>query len=185
MKNKFKLMTIIVLSMVILTGCGVKSPTKVVESYFSEIKKGENAEVANYMLNSVEETVEKDGDKETDPKMEEAMKIYMLSLDAKVLSEEIKDNKASVEIELKGINFSNIIMELLQEGLANAFSGNEMSAEDMNNSILEKIKTAKVETRTGKINLSKVDKEWKIETEDEDFISLIFGRAQELNNNLK
>ncbi|MEG1871028.1 MAG: hypothetical protein RR192_03430 [Peptostreptococcaceae bacterium] len=132
------------------------------------------------ILNSVEETKNTESDKE-DPKMEEAMKVYMSSLDVKVLSEDIKDDKASVEVELKGINFSNIIVEIFQETLAKAFSGNEITEEEMSSSILEKVKSAKIETRKGKINLSKTDKDWKIETDDEDFMTLIFGKSQEAN----
>ena len=52
----------------------------------------------------------------------------------------------------------------------------------MSNSILEKVKSGKVETRTGTVTLSKVDKEWKIDSEDESFMGLIFGKAQELDN---
>ena len=39
MKNKLKIMIVALLSMVIVTGCGTKSPTEVVNDYFNEIKK--------------------------------------------------------------------------------------------------------------------------------------------------
>lgn len=185
MKNKLKIMMMVVLSMFIVTGCATTSPTEVVNNYFEEIKKGENAEVTEYLLESVESTdagTESDDETEVDPKMDEAMKLYLSKIDAKVLSENIDKDKATVEVEVSGLNFSNIILELLEESLANAFSGVEMSDEDMSNSILEKIKSGKVETRTGTVTLSKVDKEWKIDSEDESFMGLIFGKAQELDN---
>ena len=40
MKNKLKIMMMVVLSMFIVTGCATTSPTEVVNNYFEEIKKG-------------------------------------------------------------------------------------------------------------------------------------------------
>lgn len=185
MKNKLKIMIVALLSMVIVTGCGTKSPTEVVNDYFNEIKKGENAEVTEYLLENIEskeDSTESNDETSQDPKIEEAMKLYLSKLDAKVLSENIDKDKATVEVELSGLNFSNIILEIVQESISNVFSGVEMSDEDMSNSILEKVKSGKVETRTGNITLSKVDKEWKINTNDESFMGLIFGKAHSQSN---
>ena len=179
--KKAKVILMVVLAMVIVTGCGSKSPTDVVNSYFSEIKSGKNDELTNYVL---ENTDTKDTETETaeetevDPKMEEAMELYFSKLNVKVLSENIDGDNATVEVEVIGLNYSNIIMELLQESLASAFNGVEMTDEDMSNSVLDKVNNGKEETRTGTISLSKVDKEWKINTEDESYMGLILGKAQ-------
>ncbi|MDK2562235.1 DUF4878 domain-containing protein [Romboutsia sedimentorum] len=181
MKNKLKLIIMVILSMAILTGCSGKSPSDVVESYFSEIKTGENADVTNYISDTIKENTDKKEEKaKEDPKMNEAMKIFMSNIDAKVLSEKIDGDNATVEVELKGFNLSNIVVEILQENLSNMFSGKELKEDEVSQSILEKVKTAKVETRKGTINLSKVDKKWKIKTDDK-AISLIFGKTEELN----
>lgn len=183
--KKLKMMLMIVLAMAIVTGCKAKSPTEVVDFYFSEIKKGENADLTNYLLESVESQsgdTEAKEEVEENPKMEEAMKIYLSKLNVKVLSEKIDGDNATVEVEASGLNFSNIIMEILQESLANAFNGVEITDEYMSNSVLEKVNSGKEETRTGTISLSKVDKEWKINTEDESFMGLILGKAQGFND---
>lgn len=182
--KKLKIMLMIVLSMVIVTGCGAKSPTEVVDNYFTQVKKGENADISKYLLENVESKSEEENveeDIEEDPKMEEAMKIYLSKLNAKVLSEKIDGDNATVEVEIKGLNFSNIIIEVIQESLSNAFSGTQMTEEDMSNSVLEKVNNGEEETRTGTISLTKVDKEWKINTEDENFMALILGQAKEFN----
>lgn len=183
--KKIKMILMVVLSMIVVVGCTSKSPTDVVNTYFSEIKKGENADLANYLLDSVksqEEDSEANEEAEEDPKMEEAMKIYLSKLNVKVLSEKIDGDNATVEVEVAGLNFSNMIIETLQESLANAFSGIEMTDEDMSNSILEKVKVGKQETRTGTISLSRVEKEWKINTDDESFMGLVLGKAQGFND---
>lgn len=86
--KKLKIMLMIVLSMVIAIGCTSKSPTDVVNTYFSEIKNGENADLAKYLLESVDsqdkDTENKEETKE-DPKMEDAMKTYLSKLNVKVL----------------------------------------------------------------------------------------------------
>lgn len=170
-----------------MCACGVCTlfgcPSEVVNSYFSEIKNGENADLANYLLENVE-TQSEDTEKETkeDPKMEEAMKIYLSKLNVEVLSESIDGDKATVEVDVSGLNLSNIILDILQESLSNAFSGTEITDEYMSNSILEKVNSGKEETRTGTISLSKVDKEWKINTDDESFMGLILGKAQGFND---
>lgn len=177
MKNRIKLVLIIALSMIALVGCKGESPTNVVESYFKEIKAGENADVAKYMLDNIENSKDADSSKESDPKMEETIKIYLSKLDAKVISEKIDGENATVEVELTGLNFGKIMVEVLQENLADMFGGNEAAADNLDNDFLEKVKTSKVETRKGKVNLTKEDKGWKIK-QDNDLNSLIFGSVE-------
>lgn len=179
MKNKLKLMVMILISMVVLAGCGSKSPSEVVDIYFKEVKKGENSDLEKYVFENMDKN--KKSEENKNPKMEEALNEYMSKIDVKVIKEEIKDDKASVDVELTGPNFANITMELLQESLANAFNGVEVKSDDMSNTILEKVKSGKIETRKGKINLTKVDKEWKIKN-DEDSMSLILGKSDTLKN---
>lgn len=185
MKNKIKLVLMVVLSMVVLTACGGDSPTKVVESYFKEIKAGENTDVAKYMLDSIENkenakenAKENENTNETaDPKMEEAIKLYFSKLDAKVISEKIDGNNATVEVEMKGLNFGKIMIEVFQDNLSAMFGGDEKAGENMSEDFLAKVKGGKVETRKGKVNLTKSDNGWKIK-QDNDLISLVFGSAE-------
>ncbi len=175
MRNKIALALIVVLSMVVLAGCGGNSPTDVVNSYFKEIKSGENNEVSNYIVGTVDEQTATDQD--TDPKLEEAISIYVSKLDAKVLSEKVDGDKATVEVELNGLNFGQMMITVLQENIADIFSGKEQSSEDIGADFLAAVKSAKPESRKGKINLTKVDNKWKIE-QDNDLITLVFGSVE-------
>ena len=186
MINKIKLLLVAIISMVVVTGCSGKSPTTVVEEYFKEVKKGESANVSEYLVSteSEKEAEENTEEEKEDPIMEEAMKLYLSEMNVKVLSENIEEDKATVEIEYTGYNMSNMFLEIVQESLANVFSGVEMSDADMSRSFLEKVKTGKIETRKGKINLTKVDKAWKIDSDD-DYNTLIFGSAEMSANKTK
>lgn len=88
------------------------------------------------------------------------MELYVSQINVKVLSEDIKEDKATVEVEYTGYNT------------------------DMSRSFLENLKAGKVETRKGKLNLTKVDKAWKIDIDD-DYNALIFGGAEMSPENMK
>lgn len=179
MKNKLKLLIVMVISIIALTGCKATTPTDVVTEYFKEIKNGTNADVSAYLQESVEQSTSQEAaTEEVDPKIDEAMKIVTTKIKAKPLSEEIKEDKAVVQVEVEGINLSNIMLEIIGEAFNKAFSGEELTEDDTSNMILEKVKNAQTETRTGKVNLTKVDEKWKIEV-DEDLMALILGTADQ------
>ena len=92
MKNKLKIMMMVVLSMFIVTGCATTSPTEVVNNYFEEIKKGENAEVTEYLLESLEST---DAGTESDDETE--VEIIMFSMDKTLLGKS-DDTDSLVEV---------------------------------------------------------------------------------------
>lgn len=106
--------------------------------------------------------------------MDESLKLYLSKIDAKAISEEVDGDNATVEVELNGPNFANMMMEIIQESLEAAFSGEEMDEDYMSKSLLEKVKSSENEVRTGKINLTKEDKSWKIKSDD-NVMSLMLG----------
>lgn len=178
MKNKIKIILMAVLSMVVVTGCSSTSPTQVVESYFNEIKSGENADIEKYLLDAVNQSgTDETSSTEEDPAMDEAIKLYLEKLDVKSVSEKIDGESATVEVEVTGLSFGKMILEVLEESLNDMFSGTEIDDSEMSNSILEKVKSYETETRKGKVNLTKTDKEWKINIDDS-LMSLVFGNVE-------
>jgi len=171
--------TILSLSMM-LVGCKSESPTDVVNTYFAQLKKGDSEEASKFIEDTISETEDEAGDKaadeQTDEVMDEALKIYLSKMDAKVLSEKVDGDNATVEVELSSLNFGNMLVEIMQEGLADAFSGKEVDDDYMSKSLLEKVKSGKVETRTGKVNLTKKDKVWTIKSDDS-IVALMLGQA--------
>lgn len=164
-------------------GCSSKSPSDVVNAYFTELKKGDSEQAGEFIESTISKTEEETSSEKdkTDEVMEEALKIYLSKIDAKVLSEKVEEDKATVEVEINGPNFSNMMMEVIGESLSQAFSGNEVGEDYMSKSFLEKVKESKSETRTGKVNLTKEDKEWKIKSDD-NILSLMLGNYTEEDN---
>lgn len=175
-----------------MTGCKSETPTDVVNTYFSSIKKSDSKEaqklikdtIADEILNeetgsisTKDETSDKSA-KSEDGKLDESLKMYLSKINAKVLSEKVNEDKATVEVEIKAPNYSNLLLDVMEESITATFSGKEVKQSDVEKSLEEKIKNSTAETRSGKINLTKKDNEWKIRS-DADIANLLLGEANE------
>lgn len=190
MRKKLVVLITAILSLsIMLVGCKSESPTDVVNSYFEQLKNGESEQASEFIEDAISQSEEETSDQtkeeteETDEIMEEALKLYLSKIDVKVLSEEIDGDNATVEVELNGPNFANMMMEVIEEALADAFSGEEVDDDYMSKSFLEKVKSSKNEVRTGKVNLTKEDKEWKIKSDD-DVANLMLGKLSSQDSSL-
>ena len=141
----------------------------VVNEFFGVLKEGNIETVSQMMGGSTEE------DTEEDKIMNEILSEYISKLDATVLSEQINEDRCTVEVELKGPNFSVMMEEIVLEALNSALSGTEIGDEELYIMLLEKVKNdTSTDSRTGTINLSKVDGVWEID-EDDSLVNLILG----------
>lgn len=188
LKKIFILIVTLLTVCLFVTGCSSKSPTDVVNAYFTELKKEDSSQAANFIESAISQTEEMteqvDGEEESEEfntTMEEALKIFISKIDAKVLSEEINDDNATVKVELNGQNLANMMLQTVGESILDAFSGQDINEEYMANSLLEKIKDSETEVRNGQINLTKEDKEWKIKF-DENLQVLLIGTTDDTNN---
>lgn len=169
---------ILILAMVMLVGCKKENPSEVVIDYFNEIKLGNNIEINEYitevLINQSDNEVSVDSIKNYD----EFENLVCTKIDINILSENIKNDTAIVKVKLSGINVSNIILETLEQGIVNAFKGEQTTCEEIESIIIEKAKTSKVESRVGSIFLKRVDNKWQIDCDDE-IIILIMGRIED------
>lgn len=179
MKQILKIIQAIVFVTVIstiLTGCGAKSPSAVVEATLAEIAKGENGDMSQYLTETLatEETAETEA---LSPEQEQVQELYFSQFSGKVLSEAIDGESASVAVEITSLNMAEIILSTMGAALGAAFSGGELSDEAMNQIMLEQFQAAQVQTRTGNISLQNIDGEWKVDTTSADFTAVIFGEV--------
>ncbi|MGL4522130.1 MAG: DUF5067 domain-containing protein [Bacilli bacterium] len=157
---------ILVLSMFtfLFAGCGTTSPTEVVDTYFKEISKGSNANLSNLLSSAVNQD-EKEDQKLTSTE-KESLELFSKSFKGKVLSETIDGDIAKVKTEVSSISIGEVLKEMLGEVFAAAFSGKELSDDEMNELMLTKMKDKKATKRTGTITLKKANDTWKIEEND-------------------
>lgn len=179
-----KILSAIIVVMVATTsliGCGSNnSPKATVKAYFEEIKLGDNGDTKKLILSTLEEEVNPNGKDEIleedsfSNEAENAMNNVLSKIEYKIGEEQIDGDKATVNVSLNNVNFSNLFMQFLNkymtEILNTSFEGKEMSDEELtklsNDILIELMNTSEQETRNGDISLIKVDGEWQIDMND-------------------
>lgn len=175
MKNLKKLAVILVflLSTVSLYGCGSNSPTDVVNEYFKKVKSGDS-DIQN-LFTMVEEDAKQENEEaldnesfseETQNKLLEKMKEITYTVN----SETIDGDNAKVNVTVKGMDFNIVLGKAMQEAFSylftQAFSGIEMTDEQsdayFNELINKHLDEVTYSERTEDVELTKVDKDWKI-----------------------
>lgn len=171
--KKLAVILIFVLSTVSLYGCGGSSPTDVVNEYFKKVKSGDS-DIKN-LFTMVEEDVKEENEEaldndsfseETQNKLLEKMKEITYTVN----TETIDGDNAKVNVTVKGMDFNIVLGKAMQEAFSylftQAFSGIEMTDEQsdayFNELISKYLDEVTYSERTEDVELTKVDKEWKI-----------------------
>ena len=192
MKKKGLILLTMTLSVgMMMVGCKSETPTDSVNAYFSSIKKSDTQEAQKLIESTIPSdalnekvTSSSDTDKTSeessklDDELNESLKVYLSKMNAKVLSQKVNDDKATVEVKISAPNYSNLLLEVMKESEESSLSGKDVSAEDVEKCLEDKIKNSENETRTGTINLTKKDNKWEIKSDDE-MINLLLGEADE------
>ena len=153
------------------------TPEKTVDGMLNSLKNGDFEGVNKYV--NYDEIV---NESEMD---EEAQNLLFDKLSWKVLNISKEENTASVEIEIKNKDFAEIISNYTQEALKIAFSGESFTEEEQNNKLKEQLKNEEIGTKTvtTTIQLTKQDKDWKVQA-DESLVNALLPGLQEAMNSL-
>lgn len=182
MKKKIWILTTLVLSVpMLMMGCSTESPTDVVNNYFTEVKDVKSDESGDLIESTISLTKEHAQDDSDDSKTEDltkSLEMFISKVDAKVLSEKVDGEKATVKVKVTGPNYEDLLQAVIEDSITDAFDGKEINSEYLGSNLLKKVKESKSETRTGKINLVKSDGAWKIKSED-DVMNLVLGQSEE------
>ena len=182
MKKKIWILTTLVLSVpMLMMGCSTESPTDVVNNYFTEVKDVKSDESGDLIESTISLTKEHAQDDSDDSKTEDltkSLEMFISKVDAKVLSEKVDGEKATVKVKITGPNYEDLLQAVIEDSLTDAFDGKEINSEYLGSNLLKKVKESKSETRTGQINLVKSDGAWKIKSED-DVMNLVLGQSEE------
>lgn len=160
------------LSIGVLYGCKASTPTDTTNKYFEKIKNGD-ADVQKLFTMS-EESDKKDNEsikadtfsEDTQKKMLDKLK----GINYKVNSESVEGDTAKVNVTVKGMDLNVVLGKVMQEAftyiLTQSFSGVQMSDADndayFNSLLIKPLDEVTYSERTADIELTKVDKEWKI-----------------------
>ena len=169
MKKKGLILLTMTLSVgMMMVGCKSETPTDSVNAYFSSIKKSDTQEAQKL----IESTIPSDALNE---KVTSSSDTDKTSEESSKLDDELNE---SVEVKISAPNYSNLLLEVMKESEESSLSGKDVSAEDVEKCLEDKIKNSENETRTGTINLTKKDNKWEIKSDDE-MTNLLLGEADE------
>jgi len=181
------LIAIISVFTLVLSACtSVEAPDKVVSNAFTALKAYDLQTVAKYLDVEKVQNFGESTDSITDDS-EELMKVMFSKLDAKVISSEIDKDSAIVKTEVTMIDMKSVFGKYIAQAFALAFSSlgdSEASVEeDANKMFFDLInsETATV-TNTIDIKLNKVDKEWKIDVNEEFQDAMLGGMLSAIND---
>ena len=171
---------ITVILTVSLTGCGTKSPTKVVSESLDAIKSGNNKAFSDTLNEDI--SGEKNSDNSTEKYNEsiEKMAESIKNITYKINSETIDGDTAKVNVTVTGPDLADVLSKFMQkafeDAFSQAFSGKKLSEEETDakydkilSELLEDVKNT---DRTMDVELTKENNEWKIKDEN-DLIKLV------------
>lgn len=155
---------VVVIIAIVACVCLMKdSPKKSVETMLSDLKSGDYSRQA--VLSEL---------LEEDEFNEEAKKLLFDKLGWKVLNVKEEGDTATVEVEITNKDFKTIISNYMQKALKLAFSGENVSEEEITNYLIEELKNDEIETVTSNqsIMVEKKDGKWEV-AEDNDFANIL------------
>ena len=184
MKKTFIFMTTLMIAFS-LTACNLfgPSPDEVASDFLTSVQKGDWEKASKYVNNKDSKKTLKEL---TSSKDEEAKFIQDLfkKMSFTVGKVNEADKKATVESTIKTVDtkiiLGTIIQEVMKEAFAQAFSGEETDdaavEKEMTNKLITGVNepSAKKVTNKVKINLVKVDGDWKVDV-DQDLLNAVTG----------
>ncbi|MBM7836003.1 lipoprotein [Clostridium sardiniense] len=164
-----KIIALLLTSMLAFTlvACGGEKPSAVVDKFYTALKECNKEELKTLTNKDLVKEVTKT---EITKEQEDTIKMVLSSIDFKIMGTDEKDNEATVDVEVTAIDGNDIatkyIKSSLQTSLEASLKGeSEEEITKKCSDILIKLlneKDLKKSTQTIKVNLEKVDGEWKI-----------------------
>ena len=159
------------------------TPEKTVEGMLNSLKNADFESVNKYV--NYEEIINESEMLQNSEMDEETQSLLFDKLTWKILNISKEENTASVEIEITNKDFNQIITNYTKEALKIAFNGESFTQEEQNNKLKEQLKNEEIGTKTvtTTIQLTKQDREWKVQP-DESLMNALLPGLQEAINSL-
>ena len=176
---------IIVIAIVILLTVMIaisSTPKKSVDGMLSYLKAGEFEKVQEFV--DYNQLISSTNTFNTEDLNVDTQKLFFERLEWKVGKVTEENDNATIEVEITNKDFKTIISNYMQEMLKLAFSGQNLSDEQMDNYLIEDLKSEDVQmtTVTGTIQANKQEGEWKIVVDDQLLNVLLPGLQEAIDS---
>lgn len=160
-----------------MTACGggasQDTPTGAVEGLLKAIKEKKTEDIEKFYQGKAEDismNVGEEGESGLDPKIEKQLVEKIFDFEYTVIKEEVKEDKATVEVEIKAYDFGKMFQEVISEAMTMALADldNPPSEEEANKMMTDLFKTKldgmkeRTYVKTVKLDLVKAEKGWQI-----------------------
>ena len=176
---------IIVIAIVILLTVMIaisSTPKKSVDGMLSYLKAGEFEKVQEFV--DYNQLISSTNTFDAEDLNVDTQKLFFERLEWKVGKVTEENDNATIEVEITNKDFKTIISNYMQEMLKLAFSGQNLSDEQMDNYLIEDLKSEDVQmtTVTGTIQANKQNGEWKIVVNDQLLNVLLPGLQETIDS---
>ena len=179
MKKKIYIPIALIILILIFTfiGYSIKSPSKVVETYFQNIKSGTSNTLTLSMFSSID-TFSSDSDTK---KITDSLINSLSKLNVEVLDESINDDMATVTVNAKGLSLYTALSEVYDSFKTEEFlkKFDDMTEDELKtyftSLLLDAINNSQVEERTVNLNLTKVNGKWQIDENEDTLQEVLWG----------
>ncbi|MFG3613825.1 DUF5105 domain-containing protein [Rummeliibacillus sp. G93] len=187
MKKVFSMIGLLLLTSILMVGCGAAQPKDTVKVFFTAFKDGDLKKASTYVKGDIDLT--RNGDAAENKKVLEAISKRFSFEEPKEVSNE-KD-KAVVSVKVKSVDVSEVFKKVIEEMKPQLNSGKITDQEEMNKMVSELLikhmqdKDIDLVSRTEKLNLKKnKDGEYKI-LSDDNFRNAFFANQDKVQGILQ
>lgn len=155
------------------------SPKENLNEVLTALKTGDYKNAESY-----KELISSSGILEENDFNQEAQKLFFDKLEWNMKDEKIEGDKATIELEIKNKDFKTIIKNYMQKAIKIAFSGQEVSEEQMTNYLLEELRNEEIElvTVNQTVTMNKKDGKWEVEDAEALVYAILPGLSEAMDS---
>lgn len=157
-------------------------PEKTLNDMFSALKAGDFAKVQEYV--NYNEVIDSSQLIDGENMNVDAQKLLFDKLEWNIKNVNTENDKATIEVEVTNKDLKTVIGNYMQKALQDLFSGQNIEDTDVENYIVEELKSEDVQmtTITKNIELTKQDDNWKVTANDELIDAILPGLRETMQS---
>ena len=172
----------VIIAIVLIMSLFQDKPEKTLGDMFSALKAGDFLKVQEYV--NYDEVMDSSDIFDEENMNVEAQKLLFDRLEWDVKNVNIENDKAVIEVDVTNKDLKTVIGNYMQKALQDLFSGQNIEDTDIENSLMEELKSDSVQmtTSTRNIELTKQDEKWKVTANNELIDAILPGLRETMES---
>ena len=172
----------VIIAIVLIMSLFQDKPEKTLGDMFSALKAGDFLKVQEYV--NYDEVMDSSDIFDEENMNVEAQKLLFDRLEWNVKNVNIENDKAVIEVDVTNKDLKTVIGNYMQKALQDLFSGQNIEDTDIENYLMEELKSDSVQmtTSTRNIELTKQDEKWKVTANNELIDAILPGLRETMES---